>query len=488
MNTVLVFAPYGYPYAIPLSIASLKAYLKQYEINSTCLDLNNDFYDHFDLFDEFADFQKTNTKYSEKSTLLQIENWTNRELFYKNILSLESIQNLMNLFVQKILKNDPIIVGFSIFNTNSWFSIELAKMIKEYRNEIVVVFGGPDCTANYSCDSSDQNLYNKLMNEGVVDFQVVGEGERSFRNLVAAVAKKQPVSNIKSVIYRQDNEIMFDGYEDQIANIDDLPYPDYSDFELAKYDRLPFAWAFPIVFSRGCNFNCAFCGVKQIWGDNKMRSRSPQNIIDEIKVSASLHPNDENIFDFKGAYANTSKKFLDAFSSLLLEEQKNGLNILWESWARINNVFTAEICDKLKETGCYNLVFGLESGSPRVCKDMRKRFLHEDAVEAFKNLTDVGIKVTLFILVGFPSETEEDFQMTLDFLADNAQHINQAYAMSECILSPDMASNASKWGVEDNPDSYLWKTIDNDNNIEIRKDRLQRFYKLIETLNFVSPV
>ena len=113
---------------------------------------------------------------------------------------------------------------------------------------------------------------------------------------------------------------------------------------------------------------------------------------------------------------------------------------------------------------------------------MNKFYSHDMARTILKNTTAAGIKNSLFTIVGFPTETEEDFQLTLKFIEDNAEFINRASCASEFIMSSNMMESPERWNLELPTHYYNWRTKDNLNTIEIRKSRLNRLYELLDRL------
>ena len=114
---------------------------------------------------------------------------------------------------------------------------------------------------------------------------------------------------------------------------------------------------------------------------------------------------------------------------------------------------------------------------------MKKGYTHDIAEDNIKNLHKAGVNVTLFSIVGFPTETEEDFQMTLDFLERNSKYVDAAYCMSEFILSDQMIVQGASYGIDGvTPHSYEWASNDGENTLDVRKQRLRRFYEHLAVL------
>ena len=480
MKIALACAPYCYSYTLPINIAYLKAIAQDYGHQAKCFDLSIEFYHYFNLFNEATDLKKQNDKYAQQSFYLDINNWNNKDNFYNTIAPNPKFQQWIHETADRLMANQIEVVGLSIFNTNLWTSLEIAKIIRKKAPKICIILGGPDCSSSVHFEYLKE-IYQKLLTENVFDFMVIGEGEESFIELLSALETNKDLTSIKGLLFLKDGSPYYTGPRGMIKDLDSLPFPNYDDLDFNLY---PNSLILPLVFNRGCNFECAFCDVRLVWGDKKdFRHRSAKNIAEEIKYLCKLIEG-KNIgyAILGGSYINTSARILLELCDELIAFWGDRPKIKWEGWARINGTLTPEVCQKMAEAGCYSLVYGFESGSPKVCKDMNKLYSHPLAEVVLKNASDAGISNTLFTIVGFPTETEEDFQQTLDFLERNAQYIKRAYCMSEFLLSSSMASNPEKWNLDFPIDGYTWKTKDGVNTIEIRKERLQRFYKQIEKL------
>lgn len=474
----LVFSPFGYSYAVPMSIAYLKSFLQSKDVAAKCYDLNIDFYEYFNLLDQSEDFERNNQRYIEKNSYLEITNWNVKENFYQNIMVKDEFLKMIDKFSDRLLEDNPKIIGFSIVNTNIWFTFEIAKVLKKKNSDVKIIFGGPDCTTCYN--RSYFHHYEELINSGIVDYIVIGEGEQTTYELIDCIYKGTPSMEIKGALYKFGPYMHFAGHRDHIEDVDSIPFPDHSDFDISRYPKA----ALSLAFNRGCNFNCTFCDVKMLWGERSFRQRSAENIAQEIDQIATNYKNQEIPFlGFRGAYVNVNRDLMNDLANHLIERWPEDTPIRWDGWARVNNVLTKEACEKLKKSGCHTLVFGFESGSEKVLKDMNKSFSIDLAKEVFKNVHEAGINCSLFVIIGFPTESEEDFQKTLDFIEENAHNIDAAYCMCEFLLSHQMIHEPKKWNIKEPiSDGYNWETVDGSNTLQIRKDRLKRFYELIEKL------
>ena len=210
-------------------------------------------------------------------------------------------------------------------------------------------------------------------------------------------------------------------------------------------------------------------------------------------TSGYIKKNQFNFLSFKGAYVNTRDSILGELCDKIVEHYDE-VPFQWGGWARIDKNLTPELCKKMYDSGCHHLTFGFESGCPRINKEMRKgykwrEYSNEYAANVFKNCMDAGIKTVLFLIIGFPTETDEDFQETMKFLKEYKQYIDAVYCMSTFILSNEMIDEKEKFHLKDNKFAHMIEWQSDMNTYEQRLDRLEIFRKYAEEngLTTISP-
>ena len=192
----------------------------------------------------------------------------------------------------------------------------------------------------------------------------------------------------------------------QIKSIEELPPPDYSDVvHKHKYSSAI------ISGSRGCVRNCTFCDVASIWP--MYRWKTGKQIADDMHKVAEQ--TGLKSIGFSDSLVNGSMKhFRDMCSELAKREKK----IKWNGQfiVRGAKTFSQQDFDNLENSGCTHLTMGLESGSESVRNHMRKKFSNSDIDYFVNNLGERNITMKFLLIVGYPTETEEDFEMTLKML------------------------------------------------------------------------
>lgn len=194
---------------------------------------------------------------------------------------------------------------------------------------------------------------------------------------------------------------------EQIKDVDSLPAPDYTDC-LNKFDYDTVV----ISGSRGCVRNCTFCDVASIWPNFRFieGTKLADNMIDLYKQTNIDH------IQFSDSLVNGSMK---QFRSMVKRLAERPEKITWSGQFIVRNekAFTEEDFNNLLMSGCGGLTVGIESGSESVRYHMKKKFSNNDIDYYVKNIAERGIPLKLLLIVGYPTETEKDFQETLSLFA-----------------------------------------------------------------------
>ncbi len=240
----------------------------------------------------------------------------------------------------------------------------------------------------------------------------------------------------------------------------------------------------PLFTSRGCIGTCSFCNDWHI--SKPYRYRSAQNVFEEIK----FHTEDKHIdvFSFKDLLCNGNIERLNLLSDLIIN---SGIKIRWDSQAIPRKEMTYELLCKLKKSGCETLIYGVESFSNKVLRRMKKIFTKEVAEKVIKDTHAVGISTMVNIIVGFPGETESDFQETYEAIERNQKFISQIGAISVCLVNndSDLELYPENYGLVLPTDPKIrakkWVSIDGENKYEIRKERAENILELINRVGLL---
>jgi hypothetical protein len=192
-------------------------------------------------------------------------------------------------------------------------------------------------------------------------------------------------------------------------------------------------------------------------------------------------------FIFYDPLLNGNIRVLSRFCDLINDAVSQGVirQVKWSGEAIIRPEMTIELLKKMKRAGCCDLSYGMESGSQSVVESMGKRFKISDAETVIRATHDAGIGVTLNFMVGFPTETEEFFQETLDFIKRNREYIDWVMpSESFCYIDKGtyLYEHAEEFGVLSFPHTNFWKSIDGKNNYPERLRRFRIFCALADSL------
>jgi len=327
-----------------------------------------------------------------------------RENGFKDVSLIDSIANrYTNSEIITLLKERaPDIIGIS-FNTLIRFSaFELARLIKKNFPKTPLAVGGPHPTL-----TSQDTLENILE----IDMVVRGEGEYSFLNLVRAIDKKEDLANVKGISFRDEKgNVVHNQPELPIQDIDNLPLPARDLLPMEKYEQkttLSKKRCTNVMSSRGCPYHCVFCSVSEQWG-HKIRHRSAKNVVDEIEHLLKNYPFLEGIRFFDDVFTVDRNRVIDICQEIL----RRKLNFVWECEARADTI-DAELVQTMKKAGCEFIDLGVESGSDRILKNIKKNITVKQVISAAKTIKEAGIGLKIFIMHSLPGETYEDIKKTV---------------------------------------------------------------------------
>jgi radical SAM superfamily enzyme YgiQ (UPF0313 family) len=453
----------------PAGAALLKGSLEKAGFSSRILDLNaeidRDFKDNVGRITEINNFFFYNNFYNERVwgyLRLIIEEWA-----------------------QRIVDINPTWVGISIFSYNSQRAARLLSIkIKMLNPSIKIVVGGSGIATDFSYPET-------LHQQGVIDAYIRGEGEIA---LIELLKGNQLYPGINGIPPKQ------------IEQLDDIPYPNYDDYDLKTYTNKKGLEALPITGSRGCVRKCTFCDIASQWP--RYYYRSGQSIAREI-----IHQTEKygvTAFRFTDSLINGSlKAFRDMITNLadyrdqLPDERK----FIWDTHfiVRGPQQMPPTDFDIMKRAGASTMLIGIESGSASVRNHMKKGFTEKELDYTMSQLSRVGIKCRMLMIVGYPTETDKDFQLTLDMFdryksyldAGIVEEVNLGLTLNLLIGTP-LHSNLDQYRiVQEHGHINNWVCLDNP-TLDYRERLRRRIvlqahceqlgYKIFEAKNYTKQL
>ena len=341
----------------------------------------------------------------------------------------------------------PAVVGISVLFSNlSEHAHTIAKIVKEVDPRIKVVLGGNHIT-NAARDyifattpgNEEYHMEKDLtdMKDLNIDFAMIGEADFQFANLVEALLSNNDPRNIEGLVFRNGQDIVV--VEPRSAkrfDILNLPHPARHLMNMEGYFKIGLFHSsqshskrvLNVMASRGCPENCSFCTTPNMWG-RSIRWREPEDIYEEIKKGIELYSIGEVQFEDDSLTAHISHlmELCDLIEPLQIPWcTPNGIKINYHLAKQ------PEMFRRMKEAGCYQVTLGCESGVQRVLDDIIGKNLKLEQIKpAINNVKEAGLIVHTFWIVGYPDETKEEMDKTIEFAAQSG-----ADSFSVAILTP----------------------------------------------------
>ena len=297
------------------------------------------------------------------------------------------------------LNDDVLCVGLSVMTPQISNALEISKMVRNYDKNIPIVWGGIHPTL-----FPEQVIANSL-----IDFLIKSEGELSFPKLLKFFQGKGNLENIAGLVYKKNNKI-FQNQGRELIDLNDLPILNYN---LLSPETLKFA-SMILNTSRGCPYRCAFC-VNTALNNRKWRFQSPDKILEALDYIVNrlgyrkVKFQEDNFFVSKERVLEILKRI-----------KKKGLKFSWLTSCRVdffrNDYINEQFLEKLKESGCYKLLFGAESGSQRVLNFLKKDITVEQIIKSAKLCQKYGIRANYSFMTALPTETKAERIKTLKLI------------------------------------------------------------------------
>lgn len=294
-----------------------------------------------------------------------------------------------------IRESSPSVVGVSVKSALLRSAATIARIVREVDGTITLIAGGPHATL----------APQSLLKETCFDICVIGEGEKTLVELLDAIEKEADLRKVNGLVYRSRNGIVATPPREQIANLDELPFPHSCAPEILRdYESHPPKAFGHIMASRGCFRKCFFCSSRYIWG-NRVRFRSPKNVVAEI---TGLMKRGIYFVHFEDDTFGMNDSYLQELTG---EMSRSCKGLRWSCELHVS-LAHAENLSRMKESGCTVIQLGIESGNNKMLKEMRKGFSIEEALAACERVRKFRMGLETFFLIGLPQETEENLKDT----------------------------------------------------------------------------
>lgn len=316
---------------------------------------------------------------------------------------------------KKIKDFSPDMIGISaLYYSNAYIVDKTAQLIKDINSNIIVVIGG----------SYPSHLPHVALKLKEIDYCVFSEGEYTFCKLVNALETGASLDEINGIAYKNSNDtILINNKKEYIVDLDSIPFPDRGAVPFEKYltggRRVVYRYYAPedlrigsLTSTRGCPHRCTFCGSKSFWGQ-RIRFRTPENVIEEMIEMRDKYG--VNTFVFNDDNMCSNRKYFMELLDLMI---KHLPGIKWHSGGGLNirAINREDLIQKMCESGICLFNLAIESGKNQTLKSIKKPLKIEESENIVKLIRKHSeIPIHGYFVIGFPSETIEDMQMTINF-------------------------------------------------------------------------
>ncbi len=353
----------------------------------------------------------------------------------------------------------PKIVGITAVSQNWGYAKQYAKMAKQ--RGIPVIVGGIHISA-----------LPKTMTEDM-DFAVMGEGEQTIVELVAALSNHLPVKDIKGIVYRSTNGLMQTEPRPFIEPLDSIPFPARDLLKTSRFGN--------IFSSRGCPYACTFCASTRYW--NKLRFFSAEYVVAEIKEMVERYA--AKRISFYDDLMIADKARLEKIADLIQREPR-----LAKTTFGINaraNLITDHTAQILKAMHVNSVGMGLESGNARTLRYLKGGSVSvEDNYNAVKVLHRYGIAANASFIIGSPDETREEIIDTLNFIKASGLNFVDTFFLTPLPGTPVWEDAIRRGLVSDDMDFSRLNIFHAKNPIimsgRVNRGELMRLHKRFEAI------
>jgi anaerobic magnesium-protoporphyrin IX monomethyl ester cyclase len=295
------------------------------------------------------------------------------------------------------------------FYTNLMTKVKILHLIDRLKksdsfNDTKFLLGGPDLTYNVE----------NYMKFGA-DFLVIGEGEETFHETISQFEGYKEFEKVNGLVFKNEKgEIVKNPPRVKIRDVNELSFPNRNAIDLSQYLS---TWkthhgksTINISTQRGCPYTCKWCSTA-VYGQS-YRRRSAKLVVDEIEQLIKDY-NPDALW-FVDDVFTVSHKWLDEFHKEMTERN---VSIQFECITRAERL-NEEVLQKLKDIGCFRIWIGAESGSQRIIEKMDRKVELTTVKEMLQLTTKMGMESGTFIMLGYPTETMHDINLTIQYLKD----------------------------------------------------------------------
>jgi radical SAM superfamily enzyme YgiQ (UPF0313 family) len=355
------------------------------------------------------EFVKQITNNAPSLGLLHLAAEVRRHGYQPSIIESDIFGLTVDEVVQQAIEQNPAYVGLTMFTVGVWTAVQIARKIKASLPDTTIIVGGPHIS---SMALETMERFTEF------DLAVVGEGEEALVLLLNALQAGSDLVDVPGIVYRERGEIQLKLRQNPglpvKKDLDYLPMPAWDLLPNFPAAYAPAVYDFPrqpvasIAASRGCPFHCKFCDTSTFGAS--VRAYSPERLVHMIKYLQNTYGIRHIMFVDDLFVA--SRQRVTRLCELIL---KHKIDITWSCASRVD-VVKPDLLKLMKRAGCWEMSFGLESGSDEQLKRMDKSASIDKSVRALNWAHDAGIRTKGLFMLGYPGESKATVKATMDFI------------------------------------------------------------------------
>lgn len=452
MDILLCTVPGTFSDRPPLSLGLLKACAQQAGFSATTLDLN------------IKVLNRVNASPQRKEI----------ELFFKQqVIGTvgDTIAELLEYCVDQIVAANPKILGLSLLTQeNQFFATWLCYHLRFRAPELRIVIGGSGIKTFIAQSKID--FADFLKSNGLIDDYINGDGEYS---IVEYLRNNHSAVGINTSTWNQ------------IEDLNQLPFPDFDDYNWSDYKVL----GIPICDSRGCVRSCEFCDIIEHW--TRYRYRTAENIFNEMIYQIRKY-GITNFFFYNSLTNGNMKEFNLLLDKIVEYNQTHVDRISWDGYFIVRNAkqHPDVFWQKISKSGG-SLQLGIESVVEKVRVAMGKNFTNQDIDYHLEMAKKYSVPLLLLMIVGYPTETQQDYEFTKQWLIDRAGYANntvQTIVLSLAAILPNTQLDKRKtsYGIKQGEIPTIWIALEQQIGTIERVQYYDELTALINNLGMGSSV
>lgn len=302
-------------------------------------------------------------------------------------------QECLEKLLRAIADQQPEVVGFGMMSDNRVATFRAIEALHHHYPQLPVIIGGVHTTV----------MYKQLLEKYSHLIAVLGEGERTLPELLAAMEDGRDLAEVAGIAFMRHGRLITTPARPLIENLDELPFPKHELFFTPQRTEAQ------IMTSRGCPFRCSFC-VLDVLSQRRVRHRSVANVLNEIEMVLARFPQVRSFQILDDQFFLIKRHVLEFCDEIV----RRGLHkkVVFLCQGRVKPL-DREMVLALERANFINITLGLESGSSQILKRCHKGIVPKDALRAMELLAHSELRVSVLLIIGLPGESRETILETV---------------------------------------------------------------------------